>query len=81
MIKWNRLEKKLPKVGSHVWILDKHWKNRGILSCQIKGMEVFESLDGQGVVFENIDDRGQGSERMDMEEVEAWADASQINID
>lgn len=57
---WINPKYKLPEVDQEIWVLRKHWKNRGIQSCEIIGCKVFKGADGS-LLAENNDDIGCGT--------------------
>lgn len=85
-MKWIDPEKQLPENGQIIWILLKHWKEEGSLSCEIYSGEVWEAAPGI-LLVDNNDYIGQGSQRWHFNKEEygcdaiyAWAPRDEIPV-
>lgn len=79
MINWKNPLKEMPISGTHVWIMLRQDRRDDLLSCELLGVEVFESVNKEQY-FVNNDDIGGGVMKWRLDQVAAWADKDAINL-
>jgi len=79
MINWKDPKKEMPPSGSHIWVLLRHLSKENLLSCEIFGVEVHETVQKKQYLINNDDISG-GVMKWELESIDAWAADDQINI-
>jgi hypothetical protein len=79
MINWKDPKEEMPPSGSHIWVMIRHPRKESLLSCQIIGVEVHETVQKVQYLVNN-DDIGYGLLKWDLNLIHAWTEAEEIDI-